>query len=214
MEPENTLRSFKKALELKVDMVEFDVYVCKTGELVVIHDDLVERTTNGNGKVVEMTFQELRALDAGSGEKIPTLEEVLDLIDHKVQVNIELKGLNTAEPVAEAIRNYVSEKGWSYNDFLVSSFNHQELRKFQLLLPAVKIGVLTANSSVNLSELAEQFDAYSINLRLKSVNQEFIKEAHKLGLKVFVYTVDKKEDIKRMKHWKLDGIFTNFPDRI
>src|SRR6056297_2287931 len=91
-EPENTLRSFKKAIELNVDMVELDVYVCSSGELVVIHDDKVDKTTNGKGYVSEKSFDELRKLDAGMGEKIPTLQEVLDLIDKRAKVNIELKG--------------------------------------------------------------------------------------------------------------------------
>ena len=103
-EPENTLRSFKKALALKVDMIEFDVYVCKTGEVVVIHDDKVDRTTNGKGYVVQKTLQELTSLDAGKGEKIPLLEEALDCINKKVQVNIELKGEGTAEPVYKIIQ--------------------------------------------------------------------------------------------------------------
>jgi len=91
-EPENTLRSFKKALDLKVDMIELDVYVCKSDELIVIHDDKVDRTTNGQGYVVNKTFEELRTLDAGKNEKIPTLSEVLNLVNRKAKLNIELKG--------------------------------------------------------------------------------------------------------------------------
>ncbi len=91
-EPENTLRSFKRALDLQVDMVEFDVYTLAGGEIVIIHDDKVNRTTNGHGYVLDKNFEEIRKLDAGQGEKIPTLEEALDLIDKKCQVNIELKG--------------------------------------------------------------------------------------------------------------------------
>ena len=85
--PENTLKSFKKALELNVDAIELDVYICKSGELVVIHDDKVNRTTNGKGYVAEKTFKELRALDAGEKEKIPELKEVFDLVNKKVNIN-------------------------------------------------------------------------------------------------------------------------------
>ena len=137
-EPENTLRSFKKALELGVDMIEFDVYVCKSGELVVIQDDTLERTTNGKGLVIEKTLAELKELDAGKEEKIPTLEEIMDLADKKVKINIELKGDNTAKPVLNMIEKYVDEKGWKYDDFLVSSFNHNELKKFKELNPKIK----------------------------------------------------------------------------
>ncbi|MBA6363297.1 glycerophosphodiester phosphodiesterase, partial [Colwellia sp. BRX8-8] len=106
-EPENTLRSFKKALALNVDAIELDVYVCKTGELVVIHDDKVDRTTNGIGYTEDKTFVELRQLDAGKGELIPTLEEVLDLVDKSVIVNIELKGRSTAIATYQVIDKYI-----------------------------------------------------------------------------------------------------------
>ena len=91
-EPENTLRSFRKALDLGADMVELDVHLCGTGELVVIHDETVDRTTDGSGSVRDMPFHELRGLDAGKGERIPTLREVLDLLEGRAGVNIELKG--------------------------------------------------------------------------------------------------------------------------
>ncbi|MFT6331076.1 MAG: glycerophosphoryl diester phosphodiesterase, partial [Bermanella sp.] len=139
-EPENTLRSFKKALALNVDAIELDVYVCKTGELVVIHDDKVDRTTNGIGYTEDKTFVELRQLDAGKGELIPTLEEVLDLVDRSVIVNIELKGRSTAIATYQVIDKYIKEKGWSELDFMVSSFDHHELNKFKHLYPQIPIG--------------------------------------------------------------------------
>ena len=104
-------------------MVELDVYVFKTRELVVIHDETVDRTTNGRGSIIDISFEEIRSLDAGDGEQIPTLEEVLDLM-RGTRVNIELKGPGTAEPVVAVIADYVHNKGWSYDDFSVSSFNH------------------------------------------------------------------------------------------
>ncbi len=129
-EPENTLLSFKKAISLNADMIEMDIFKCKTGELVIIHDNTVDRTTNGKGYIRDLTFQELRILDAGKGEKIPTLTEVLDLVNNKIKINLELKGEETAGPVCELIRKYVEEKGWNYNDFYISSFNHRLLQEF------------------------------------------------------------------------------------
>ena len=96
-EPENTLASFKKAIEINADMIELDVHVCKTGEVVVIHDEKVNRTTNGKGYVSQKNLESLKKLDAGKGKKIPTLIEVLDLVNKRVKVNIELKGKKTAE---------------------------------------------------------------------------------------------------------------------
>ena len=141
-EPENTLCSFQKALELGVDMIELDVYVLKTGELVVIHDDKVDRTTNGHGYVIDKSFKEIRSLDAGQGEKIPTLNEVFGLVDKKVPINVELKGEGTAIPVAKLIEQYINDKGWTEEHFLVSSFDHPELKKFKELKPNIRIGAL------------------------------------------------------------------------
>jgi len=127
-EPENTLASFKKAIDLNVDMIELDVYLCKTGELVVLHDPKVDRTTNGIGYIEEKTFEEVRNLDAGKGEKIPTLKEVFELTNRKVKINIELKWAGTAKPVSKLIKEYVENKWREYDDFMISSFDHYELK--------------------------------------------------------------------------------------
>jgi len=212
--PENTLASFKKALELSVDYVELDVSLSRDGYLVVIHDDKVDRTTNGTGLVIEKTLKELKQLDAGNGEKIPTLQEVLDLIDKKAKVNIELKGEKTARAAAQIIEKYAQTKGWSYNDFLVSSFNHQELHAFKTLKPQVKIGALIVGIPLNYARFGKDLKAYAINISMEFINKRFVDAAHTHGLKVLVFTVNDKDDIERMKNLKVDGIFSNFPDRI
>lgn len=213
-EPENTLKSFQKALDLGVDMTELDVYVCKSGELVVIHDDKVDRTTDGHGYVIDKTFKEIRSLDAGKGEKIPTLEEVLDLLDRKIPINIELKGENTAEPVAKLIDKYINNNDWKEEDFFISSFNHYELKKFKELKPNIKVGALIVGIPIDFSDYAEKVNAYSVNLNLEFINQQFVDDAHSRGLKVFVFTVNDKDDIKRMRDLGVDGLFSNYPDRI
>ena len=213
-EPENTLRSFQKAIDLGVDMIEFDVYVCRSGEVVVIHDDRLERTTNGSGYVIEKTFQELRQLDAGGGEKIPTLEEVLDLVAGKTKVNIELKGPNTARAVWTVAERYLQERKFEERDFLISSFNHWELKEFQKLNPRIKLGALLEGIPLTLAQFGEDLGAYSVNLGLDFVNQEIVNDAHRRGLKVFVWTVDHSEDMKKVISWGVDGIFSNYPDRV
>lgn len=109
-EPENTLLSFERAIAMGVDMIELDVYVCKTGQLVVMHDDTINRTTNGKGKVMELTWDTLKKYDAGKGEHIPLLSQVFDLVNKRIIINIELKGPHTAKPVAELINYYVTNK--------------------------------------------------------------------------------------------------------
>ncbi|MDD4931259.1 MAG: glycerophosphodiester phosphodiesterase family protein [Candidatus Colwellbacteria bacterium] len=209
---ENTLGSFEKAIELGADMIELDVHLTKDNHLVVLHDRKVDRTTDGKGLVSDKTLEEVRALNAGNGEKIPTLEEVIELIDRKVPINIELKALGSAEKVCEVIRLYVS-KGWIYDDFLVSSFEHNELHHFSEICPEVKIGVLMGDIPLGYAEYVEKLGAYSANIALEAASPKFIEDAHQRGLKVFVWTVNDLEDITLMKKLGVDGIFTDFPDK-
>ena len=213
-EPENTLLSFKKALELNVDMIELDVHVCKTGEVVVIHDDKVDRTTDGKGYVAKKTFQKIRTLDAGKGQKIPILQEVLDMVNRKAKINIELKGKGTARPVSDIIEKYVKEKGWSYDDFLISSFNRHELQKFYQLNPKVRLGILIARPTTRFARFAKKINAYSVNASIDLINKNFINNVHKKGLKVFVWTVNDFKEIEIMKSLEVDGIFSDFLDRL
>lgn len=213
-EPENTIRSFKKALELNVDAVELDVCVCATGELMVFHDTKLDRTTNGSGYIEDKSFDELRKLDAGKGEKIPTLEEVLDIIDKKIIVNIELKGKNTALPTSKVIDKYIKLKKWSHDNFMVSSFDHHELKKFSDLCPFIYIGVLIEAIPLDYSKCAVDLNAQSINLSLDFINQDFVDDAHKNGLSVYVWTVNDFDDIVKARSLSVDGIFSNFPERL
>ena len=220
-EPENTLRSFQKAIDLKVDMVEFDVHLCKTGELVVIHDEKVNRTTDGQGFVAKKSLTELKELNVSplrrsfsetrKGEKIPTLEEVLDLIDRKVKINIELKGPNTAEPTIELIKKYIKKKKWTYDDFLISSFNHHELEKIYSLNQKIKIGILVNNLKEKHIILAQKLKAISINPDIKKINNEDIERVHQAGFKIFVWSFN---NIKKTNNLNFDGVFLNSPDKL
>ncbi len=213
-EPENTLRSFAKAIELGVDVIELDVHVCATGELVVLHAYYLHETTNGVGLLAEKTFEELRQLDAGKGEKIPTLEEVFDLVDRRVIVNIELKGEGTAQPIAELIKKYVSQKGWVYDDFMVSCFDHYRVREFHELLPEVVTGAVLEGTPIGYAEFAEKAGAQVVVLCIDSINQAIVDDAHARGMKVFVYTINEPEDIDQMRALGVDGLISNYPDRL
>lgn len=213
-EPENTLLSFEKALELGVDMIELDVQACKSGELMVMHDLKVDRTTNGTGYVCEKTFEELRTLDAGKGQKIPSLQEVLECIDKNIRVNVEIKGEGIARAVFNVIAQYVKEKGWSWDDFLVSSFNHYELQEFSQLAKEVKTGAIIAGIPIGYAQCASDLKSYSLHASKEFLNQALIDDAHNRGLKVYAYTLNEPEDIQKIKLLGVDGIFSNFPDRI
>ncbi len=175
--PENTLASFAKALELGVDMVELDVFCCRSGELVVIHDESVDRTTNGKGLVAEMDYDALCRLDAGCGEKIPLLSEVFDLVDRRTKINIELKGEAVASSVVILIEKYVREKGWHYDDFLVSSFDHSQLQDVRSINEELKIGANIDSKDINYNHLLEVPDIYSIHPSAGIVDSLFILRA-------------------------------------
>lgn len=213
-EPENTLRSFKKALELGVDAIELDVYCCKSGELVVIHDDTLDRTTNGHGYVQEKTLSELKTLDAGKGEQIPTLQEVFELVNRKVIINIELKGPGTAQAVADLLTHYMAEHGWEWDDFFVSSFDHYELQTFTAKCPNVKIGAIITGIPLGYAEFGTKLNAHAVVICSEFINQAYVDDAHKRGMKVYVYTVNEPDEIMRIKAFGVDGIFSNYPEKL
>ena len=194
-----------------VNLVEFDVHVCKSGELVVIHDNRVDRTTNGKGFVKDMSLTELQSLDAGNGEIIPTLRNVLDLVDKKCGVNIELVGENTCNLVAEIILEYVRFKGWSFEDFFISSFRHKDLLEFNKRIPEVKLGALLGHLPIENAVFAKDLPFYSLNLDYNFINKDFIDDAHSKGFKVFVYNITDKENAEIMRNSGVDGIFLDDP---
>jgi len=210
--PENTLSSVQKALELGAPCMEVDVHFVD-GQLVVFHDERLERTTNGVGYLGEQSFDYLRSLDAGDGQQIPTLAEVCDVIDSRANLNIELKGTDTAEPVATLLSELI-ERGWGKEKFLVSSFHHAELLIMKRLQPEILLGGLIRSTPVEHFKFSREISAFSVHLSLDVVNQRFVDEAHKSGMKVFVFAVDKPEAIATMHRLGVDGVFTGFPERV
>lgn len=225
--PENTLSSFEKALRLGVDGIELDVWVCQSGELVVFHDETLDRITNGSGNVFDKTLSELKQLKVKhplpereediphDRITIPTLEEVLDLVDKKVFVNVELKGPNTARPVYRTIDRYVMEMGWPYDKFLVSSFDHPELRKFQRISHGVvNVGFLFSAIPLGYARLAEEVGAYAIHPEWDTINQKLVNDAHKRQIKVYVWTITDEERARKVLPMGVDGIFANDPLKV
>lgn len=213
-EPENTLASFQKAIALGVDMIELDVYTTKTGEAIVIHDPTVDRTTNGTGSVADLTFDELRKLDAGNGETVPLLTEVLDLIDRRMPVNIEMKAPGCSKAVAKIIRQYVNRRGWRHDLFLISSFNHEELRDFARLSPQTPIATLFKHVPASYWKVAPGSTVISTNVDADHVTRKNVRDAHRHGVKLLAYTVNTKREASRMSKLFVDGIFSDYPDRV
>lgn len=212
-EPENTLRSVGKALELGANGVEVDVHLVE-GRLIVIHDDTLDRTTNGTGFVAEKSFAWLRSLDAGQGERIPTLAEVFDTVNRRAVINVELKGPGTAAPVVQIIDEYVRKRGWRHEDFLVSAFDPAQIQAAKRLLPEIRTGALIEKIPPGLAAFAERLGAWSLHPGKRCVTPELVADAHRRGLRVFVFTINQPAEIASMAALGVDGVFTDYPDRI
>lgn len=211
--PENTLASFRKALDMGMDAVELDVHVCATGELVVIHDFTVDRTTNGSGEVHKMTLAELKHLVVEGRYDIPTLAEVMTLCKGKCRVNIEMKGRHTALPVSEFLDRLV-KVGWNYEDIIVSSFQREELQIMSETNENIHLGILTQASVTQAWEWAEEFKAKALHPHFSLLTESNVKKARQAGYKVYTWTVNEPEDIVRVKAYGVDGIITDYPERL
>ncbi len=207
-EPENTLIAFQKAIDLNVDGIELDVHLSSDGELIVIHDETIDRTTNGKGFVNKLTALELKKYG------IPTLIEVLDLVNQKCFINIELKGIGTAKPVNDLINHYISDKKWELNDFLISSFDWNILEKVQLLNSKIRIGILTEESIDEALAFAKKIKAFSIHPDYILLSKEHVALMQENGFEVFPWTVNSAEAIQKIKTYNVNGIISDFPDRL
>ena len=212
--PENTLISFRKAIELDVDGIELDVHLTSDLQLICIHDDTLNRTTSGTGLINSFTLSELKALRIDNLHEIPTLEEVLDLIDKKIFINIELKGKNTAKPVVDVIESYLNGKNWNYNHFLISSFDWIALQEVRSLNPNIAVGVLTQTDLGLAIGFADFIQAKSIHPYFHLLTKENTALMQQKRFQVFPWTVNELEDIQKIKSFHVDGIISDFPDRL
>jgi len=213
-ETENTLPSIQKAMDLGVDMIEIDVFKLKSGEVVVFHDDTVDRLTNGPGSIEGYNIIELKKLIVNGGHQIPMLQDVLKLIDNKVALNIELKGAGTADRVNFIMNYYINKKNWSPENFIISSFNWDELKEMRKLNPDVAIAVLTEENPIDAIPMAKELQAVAINPYFKKLDLDVANQIHDAGFKIYTWTVNEPEDIDAMKKLAVDGIITNFPERV
>jgi len=206
--PENTLRAFRAAEALGVDMVECDVHASADGALIVIHDANLERTTNGLGPVREKTLAQLQALDAGAGERLPTLEELLEAI--KLPVVVEVKARGAVEPLLALYRRQpeLAQRLWPI------SFGHALIRELTERIPGLTAGVLYAGTPVEPWTLAESAGAKILLPALETVAPEEVAAAHGHDLLLSVWTADTEEEFAYCQRIGVDGIATNHPDRL
>ncbi len=211
---ENTIPSIKKAIELGVDGIEIDVFKCGSGEIVVFHDLMLDKLTDFGGYIEQMPLDSLKKAKVLGSYEIPTLNEVMDLIDGSLILNIELKGSNTAIPTNDLLQDYFNETSWDSSKIIISSFKWDELNLFYTLNKEVPIAVLTDDDPLDAIPFAKKINAYAINPKhslLTKKNSEKIKDE---GIKLFPWTVNEPNDIELMISLGVEGIITDFPDRI
>lgn len=217
--PENTLLAFKKALVEQCDGIELDVQYHPSGELILSHDSHILNKEQRPEKIQNIPIDELLKLPAGQGEFIATLPQALQCIQGQCELNIEIKAAyiehhhipDVCQHIVKAINHAVAHQGFTYEQFIISSFNHYIIQDIKQQLPQIRIAALLASCPIGFTEFTASLTLWGINLALDCVNQTFIDHAHQQGLQVGVYTVNSLEDIKQCLRWQVDSIFSDFP---
>ncbi len=213
--PENSLKAFKKAIELEADFIEFDLRISKDNQIVIIHDPDTLNSTGMPGLVKDKTVQQLKKLDIGEGETIPTFREVLELIDNKIKLLLHINATNIEKQIINLLREYQY-----IENTIVSCMIHKVLFKYRLLEPNLKLAALV---NINFKEYdfpsweirkrliddALENKFYAINPEYHLVDNQFVAYAHQNNLKVFPWTVNEKHDIQRMINIGVDGIISD-----
>lgn len=212
--PENTLKAFRLGIKQGADGMEFDIRTCKTGEPVIIHDATLKRTTNGKGYVRRKTLKELKSLDAGDGEQIPTLEEVLEAFAGKVWLFLEIKDAASIKPTAALVKKYGERVG--YDKMPVIGFNLRWLAAVKKINPKILIGATPSDSGIpqNFFTKAKQMNAWSANPCIKLLTPAHMKAARENGLRITTWTANSKRDIDKARKLGVDAVLGDFPDRL
>ncbi|MDR7238190.1 glycerophosphodiester phosphodiesterase [Neobacillus drentensis] len=222
--PENTIAAFDKGVEMKADYIEIDVQRSKDGKLVIIHDTKVDRTTDGTGYVKDLSFDQIRSLDAGSwkgeqfnGEKIPTFEEVLDRYHGKIGILIELKSPELYPGIEKMVAQELKERNLDKpqnEKIILQSFNFDSMKISNSLLPKVPIGVLTSNRADTTEQALKEFASYAdyFNPSYGIVTEELVNQVHANGMKIHSWTVRSHEAAEFLLNMNVDGIITDYPD--
>lgn len=205
-EPENTLRSFQKAIELGVDAIELDVRITKDQQIVIIHDADVKKTTNSEGLVSSLTLKEIKSLSTDKNEKIPTFEEALDFINQKAKILVEIKETGLEEQVLELIH----KKGLE-NNVVIVSFLEQALKRIRELDAKIETGLVYAKHKNPLKSALELKANYLLGF-YKFIHTADVQKAHDKGLKIIVWTVNTASEAAEYKKKGVDGIASDKPD--
>jgi glycerophosphoryl diester phosphodiesterase len=209
LEPENTLRGFRRALALGCDYVETDVRLTQDGQMILMHDARVDRTTNGTGAVAELLFAEIRTLDAGVGEQVPTLAELLPVLRGRAQLLCELKGEGTADEAVRTVREAGMER-----EVVFTCFELERLRRVKEIDSGLRCGALFSEPPPDFARQAREVGAESASVNYRYQSAEVIAAARAEGLTVRAWNPDTEEEIQRMLVLQPDGIGSNRPDLV
>ena len=213
--PENTLPAYELAFAQGADMIEIDLHCTRDGAVVVTHDENLA-SLGGSGEIAAATLAEVRALDAGGGERVPTLDEVLERFGERIAFNLELKrGTRADYPGLERLALEALERRGLLDRTLFSSFHDPVLARLRALSPAARIGLLLSRRLPDGGlERARALGAEALHPERSLVSPAFVAAAHQAGLAVHVYTVDEEDELRRLLGLGVDGIFSNVPDRL
>ncbi|MFB7992135.1 glycerophosphodiester phosphodiesterase [Streptomyces sp. NPDC056002] len=205
VEPENTLRSFVAAQDAGLDLIELDLHLSKDGALVVMHDADVDRTTDGRGPIADKTLAELRALDAGRGERVPVFEEVLDAVSTPLQA--EIKDIAAARALADVMlrRDLVSRVE-------VISFQDAAIAEIARLVPGVRTALVASRYGTDVVERATAVGATSLVLNIRRLTQEIVERARKADLRIIGWVVNTQDDLRLVRALGLDAATTDYPE--
>lgn len=204
-EPENTLRSFVAAQHAGLDVIELDLHLSKDGALVVMHDTDVDRTTDGTGPIAEKTLAELRALDAGRGERVPVFEEVLEAVRAPLQA--EIKDIAAARALAEVMlkRDLVARVE-------VSSFHDEAIAEVSRLVPGVRTALIGSRYGTDIVERAVEAGAATVCLNIRRLTLEIVEQARKADLRIIGWVVNTQDHLRLVRALQLDGATTDYPE--
>ncbi|MFC8089802.1 glycerophosphodiester phosphodiesterase [Streptomyces sp. NPDC057301] len=205
VEPENTLRSFVAAQQAGLDVIELDLHLSKDGALVVMHDTDVDRTTDGTGAIADKTLAELRALDAGRGERVPVFEEVLDAVKSPLQA--EIKDVAAARALAEVMtkRDVVARVE-------VSSFHDDAVAEIARLVPGVRTALIASRYGTDIVDRAVEAGAATVCLNIRRLTLEVVEHARKADLRIIGWVVNTQDHLRLVRALELDGATTDYPE--
>ena len=210
--PENTLDAFELAFSQGADGIECDLFQVEQSTSIVIHDFHLDRTTNGTGYVPECHLSDIRTLNAGQGQTIPLLIELFNAMPKGKWCNLELKYIANLNSWINELSNLLTTFPEITSQLVISSFHHPWLNRISKALPDVKVAYLIAHYPLHLKKTIREFNAFAVNVDINILDQKLVDVIHANKQQVWVFTVNKVDDMKRCKKMGVDGIFTNFPD--